>query len=53
LFDDQLNIAKEAIDKIDSETNKVTTHVKKIHLFSLNGGYYPLSYVLSLTYDNL
>ena len=52
LFDDQLNIAAEAIDKM-AENRATTTSVKKIHMFSLNNGYYPLSYVLQLTYDNL
>ena len=57
LFDDQLNIVKEAY----KSQLKITppTDVTKIHLFSVNDGYYPLSYVLRMTrqalvknYDN-
>ena len=33
--------------------NASNTTTTKIHLFSLNGGYYPLSYVLKLTYNTL
>ena len=32
-------------------SNSTSTH--NIHLFSVNGGYYPLSYVLQLTYNSL
>ena len=44
-----MNIAKETIQKIPPSQ----TTVDKIHLFSINNGYYPLSYVLKLTYDTL
>lgn len=57
LFDDQVNIADEAINSIASTSG---SSVNKIHLFSLNNGYYPISYVLNLTlqalwrgYDNI
>lgn len=53
LFDDQINIAKEAFDKLKQNTNNIGSSVQKIHLFSLNGGYYPLSFILQLTYDKL
>ena len=49
LFDDQLNIAAESVKNI----KKSQTHVHKLHLFSVNNGYYPLSYVLKLTRDFL
>ena len=52
LFDDQLNIAAEAINNM-AKNKTANTNVKKIHMFSLNNGYYPLSYVLQLTYNNL
>jgi hypothetical protein len=45
LFDDQINVVKDAykamINKLPSSGS-----VTKIHLFSLNDGYYPLSFVL-------
>lgn len=50
LFDDQVNIADEAIYNMGQTSG---SSVKKIHLFSLNNGYYPLSYILHLTYDAL
>ena len=53
LFDDQINIAKEAFNKLKQNTNSIGSSVQKIHLFSLNGGYYPLSFILQLTYDKL
>lgn len=52
LFDDQLNIAAEAIKNMAKDKSSAT-NVKKIHMFSLNNGYYPLSYVLQLTYNSL
>ena len=52
LFDDQLNIAAEAIKNM-ANNQPSSSGVKKIHIFSLNNGYYPLSYVLQLTYNNL
>lgn len=52
LFDDQINIAKEAYQKMVSEFSKYS-NVEKIHLFSVNDGYYPLSFVLKLTRDAL
>lgn len=53
LFDDQLNIAAEAINHMTENYTDTTSSVQKIHMFSLNNGYYPLSYVLQLTYNNL
>lgn len=53
LFDDQINIAKEAMHQVTKQANQMQSHVHKIHLFSLNGGYYPLSYILQLTYNDL
>ena len=51
LFDSQLNIAQDALKNM---TNEVANGgVFNIHLFSVNNGYYPLSYVLKLTYDSL
>lgn len=50
LFDDQINIADEAIQDMASITG---SSINKIHLFSLNSGYYPISYVLQLTYNAL
>ena len=50
LFDDQVNIADDAIHQM---TENSGSSVNKIHLFSLNGGYYPLSYVLYLTHTAL
>lgn len=51
LFDSQINIAEEALMNSKLIQSGSTTH--NIHLFSVNGGYYPLSYVLKLTYDSL
>ena len=52
LFDGQINIAQEAIQSISEQALNIgSTH--QIHLFSVNNGYYPLSYVLKLTYDSL
>ena len=51
LFDSQVNIAQEALANSKLVESGATTH--NIHLFSVNGGYYPLSYVLKLTYDSL
>lgn len=48
LFDNQLGIVKEAFQPQESSTS-----TKQIHLFSLEGGYYPLSYILQLTYTHL
>lgn len=50
LFDSQVNIADEAL-QMDLSNINTNTHI--IHLFSVNNGYYPLSYVLKLTYDSL
>ena len=47
LFDDQINIVKEAYKKISKQFPSGS--VEKIHLFSVNDGYYPLSYVLQET----
>lgn len=52
LFDGQINIAQEAAKHIAEQAlDSGSTH--QIHLFSVNNGYYPLSYVLKLTYDSL
>lgn len=51
LFDSQLNIAREAVTRMSE--NMTGGNVHQIHLFSVNSGYYPLSYVLKLTYDSL
>lgn len=50
LFDGQINIAAEAFKRA---TGSIQTSVYQLHLFSVNNGYYPLSYVLKLTYDSL
>lgn len=52
LFDSQLSIANDAIH-LTAQSLTSNTGVFNIHLFSVNGGYYPLSYVLKLTYDSL
>ena len=52
LFDGQINIAEEAAKyMLENQLSSGNTH--QIHLFSVNGGYYPLSYVLNLTYNSL
>ena len=51
LFDSQLNIASEALNRMVDTMPKSNVH--QIHLFSVNNGYYPLSFVLKLTYDSL
>ena len=53
LFDDQINIAKEAYTEVAKNAAKANSNVQKIHLFSLNGGYYPISFILQITHDNL
>ena len=53
LFDDQQNIANEIAQKMIEDTPKSQSSVTRLHLFSLDGGYYPLSLVLQLTYDKL
>ena len=53
LFDDQQNIAAEVSQQMINNLEVSQTSVQKIHLFSLDGGYYPLSVVLQLTYDKL
>lgn len=52
LFDGQINIAEEAMHYM-TEQQMSATNVHQLHLFSVNNGYYPLSYVLKLTYDSL
>ena len=52
LFDGQINIAEEAMHYM-TEQSLSATNTHQIHLFSVNNGYYPLSYVLNLTYNNL
>lgn len=49
LFDDQINIVKEAYYDMANNLSKSTGNVEKIHLFSVNDGYYPLSFVLRMT----
>lgn len=51
LFDSQLSIAEDAVENMTKELSG--GGVFNIHLFSVNNGYYPLSYVLKLTYDSL
>lgn len=51
LFDSQLNIAEEAMLRATQQMPSTSVH--QIHLFSVNNGYYPLSFVLKLTYDSL
>lgn len=53
LFDDQQNIANEITQKMIEDIPKSQSSVTRLHLFSLDGGYYPLSLVLQLTYDKL
>lgn len=54
LFDSQLNIAAEAAARFKKSLDyKVSNTTHLLHLFSVNNGYYPLSYVLKLTYDTL
>ncbi len=50
LFDSQVNIADETLQM---NLANINTNTHLIHLFSVNNGYYPLSYVLKLTYDSL
>ena len=52
LFDGQINIAEEAGRYMQNQLLQ-TSNVHQIHLFSVNNGYYPLSYVLQLTYNSL
>ena len=52
LFDGQINIAEEAMHYM-TEQQMSATNVHQLHLFSVNNGYFPLSYVLKLTYDSL
>lgn len=52
LFDSQISIAQDAVQMMTTQSLN-NTSVFNIHLFSVNGGYYPLSYVLKLTYDSL
>ena len=49
LFDDQINIVKEAYHDMVNNLSSTTGNVEKIHLFSVNDGYYPLSFVLRMT----
>lgn len=52
LFDGQINIAEEAMYHM-TQQQLMATNTHQIHLFSVNNGYYPLSYVLNLTYNSL
>ena len=52
LFDDQINIVKDAYKEMVTKI-PINGTVTKIHLFSLNDGYYPLSFVLKMTRDAL
>ena len=49
LFDNQLGLAREIVQNIPSSG----TSVKQLHVFSINGGYYPLSFLLKATRDHL
>lgn len=51
LFDSQINIAQEGLAESLQKISGSSVH--QIHLFSVNNGYYPLSYVLKLTKDSL
>lgn len=51
MFDDQLGIVSEAYNKMLQSIPKGS--VNQIHLFSVNDGYYPLSYILQLTRKSL
>lgn len=53
LFDDQQQIANEITDNYIKNIDNSQTSVTRLHLFSLNNGYYPLSFVLQLTYEKL
>lgn len=53
LFDDQRGIANEVAEKIINNIPSSSNSTKIIHLFTLNNGVYPLSYVLRLTYNKL
>ena len=53
LFDDQQNIANEVATQTIDNIPSPKTGINKIHLFTLNNGYYPLSFVLQLTFDKL
>jgi len=44
LFDDQINIVKEAYKKL--KESFPPSSVEKIHIFSVNDGYYPISFIL-------
>ena len=48
LFDNQITIAKEAFNPPQSHTS-----IKQIHLFTVNSGTFPLSYILQLTKNYL
>lgn len=50
LFDDQLGIVKDAYKKA---LKAPSADVTKIHLFSVNDGYYPLSFILRMTREAL
>jgi hypothetical protein len=44
LFDNQIGLVKEAVDNAASTSTNYT--VNQLHLFSLNDGYYPISFLL-------
>jgi PAS domain-containing protein len=50
MFDDAALIMAEINEKINSE---LKTSFKQLHLYNLNGFYFPLSYILQETYDGL
>lgn len=45
LFDNQIGLVREAVSNIQPSG----THVQQLHLFSLNDGFYPLSFLLKTT----
>lgn len=51
LFDDQLIIWEETIQKQFNDSYKTEGH--RLHLFSLNQEYFPLSFVLQAVYDRI
>ena len=51
LFDNQFGLVKEAIYNVKNEN--INYNVNQLHLFSLNDGYYPISFLLQNTKDYL
>lgn len=52
LFDDQVLIWEDALKK-QFNTNNFPTENHRLHLFSLNQDYYPLSFILQAVYERL